>query len=263
MTEQFSQTQTATLPPSEGWSGRWTRRAEVETQIAALQPADVWPRLAIIDKTDPRYIQTEALVNLVRRLYVEGRTETAKEIAGEVVLRAGRIAGGMARQLYPRDMLRREDLVDAVQETILMALLNPAQEFLEASFGFFVRRRAQSIYQQMQIEARREQAIGEMPGLTDDEGDDIPQRELFIEQDHAEQIVAHIALRATLAQLPPNIQQAVYLVHIEGYHIESGDPTEMTVSRILGVTGRSVRNYLRRGEAALREWHEQETGRDG
>ena len=44
--------------------------------------------------------------------------------------------------------------------------------------------------------------------------------------------------------------------YIEGLPEESEDPKRQTIAKILGVTGRSVRNYLRRAEQKLREWNE-------
>jgi len=49
-------------------------------------------------------------------------------------------------------------------------------------------------------------------------------------------------------------RQAVYLKYIEGLPEESDDPTRQTIAKILGVTGRSVRNYLRKAERKLQEW---------
>ena len=51
----------------------------------------------------------------------------------------------------------------------------------------------------------------------------------------------------------------MYLCRVEGLPEESEDPERVTAAKILGVTGRSVRNYLRRAEAKLREWQQAES----
>ena len=63
--------------------------------------------------------------------------------------------------------------------------------------------------------------------------------------------------QGAVARLTDNERMAVYLKFIEGLPEESDDPERVTVSKLLGVTGRSVRNYLRRAEAKLREWEQQ------
>lgn len=56
-----------------------------------------------------------------------------------------------------------------------------------------------------------------------------------------------------LEALPALLQQAVELRYVEGLPVESSRETADTVAARMGVTGRSVRNYLRQAEALLRE----------
>lgn len=56
-----------------------------------------------------------------------------------------------------------------------------------------------------------------------------------------------------LALLPTNLKQAVELHYLENLPVESSDEAAETVSKRMGMTGRSVRNYLRRAETLLRE----------
>jgi DNA-directed RNA polymerase specialized sigma24 family protein len=56
-----------------------------------------------------------------------------------------------------------------------------------------------------------------------------------------------------LALLPTKLKQAVELHYLEDLPIESADEAAETVSRRMGVTGRSVRNYLRHAKTRLRE----------
>jgi DNA-directed RNA polymerase specialized sigma24 family protein len=62
---------------------------------------------------------------------------------------------------------------------------------------------------------------------------------------------------AALSVLNDVERQSVYLKYIEGLPEESEDPERLTIAKILGVTGRSVRNYLRRAEKKLWEWEQQ------
>ena len=61
---------------------------------------------------------------------------------------------------------------------------------------------------------------------------------------------------AALSILTETERLAVYLKYVEGLPEESDDPERVTAAKILGVTGRSVRNYLRRAEEKLRKWRQ-------
>jgi DNA-directed RNA polymerase specialized sigma24 family protein len=56
-----------------------------------------------------------------------------------------------------------------------------------------------------------------------------------------------------LAQLRGDVRRAVYL-KLQGFQEKSTDPAEPTISSLLGVSDRTVRTYLRKGEAVLRQW---------
>jgi DNA-directed RNA polymerase specialized sigma24 family protein len=56
--------------------------------------------------------------------------------------------------------------------------------------------------------------------------------------------------------LPPDERRAVELCHILGYDEESEDPNKRTAATICGVTGRTIRNRLKRAAARLSSYKE-------
>jgi DNA-directed RNA polymerase specialized sigma24 family protein len=58
-----------------------------------------------------------------------------------------------------------------------------------------------------------------------------------------------------LAQLDGNVRRALFL-KVQGFKERSNDGNEPTISSLLGVSDRTVRNYLRAAEATLRPWLE-------
>ena len=60
-------------------------------------------------------------------------------------------------------------------------------------------------------------------------------------------------LPEALAQLDGDVRRAVYL-KLQGFKEGSKDTAEVTISRLLGVSDRTVRTYLRTGERVIREW---------
>jgi hypothetical protein len=61
------------------------------------------------------------------------------------------------------------------------------------------------------------------------------------------------ALHRAIGALPAEQRQAVTLVHILGYSVESDNPEEKTAATICGCTGRTIRNRLRRAAQQLAE----------
>ena len=61
---------------------------------------------------------------------------------------------------------------------------------------------------------------------------------------------------SAMAILTETERLAVFLKYVEGLPEESDDPERVTAAKILGVTGRSVRNYLRRAEEKLIQWQQ-------
>jgi DNA-directed RNA polymerase specialized sigma24 family protein len=60
-------------------------------------------------------------------------------------------------------------------------------------------------------------------------------------------------LPEALAQLDGDVRRALYL-KLQGFKEGSKDTGEITISRLLGVSDRTVRTYLRTGEQRIREW---------
>ena len=61
-------------------------------------------------------------------------------------------------------------------------------------------------------------------------------------------------LREGLAALPPNTMLVAELI-LDGWQIESKDPQEMTISRKLDVSSRTIRNWLKEARIILADYH--------
>ncbi len=69
-----------------------------------------------------------------------------------------------------------------------------------------------------------------------------------------------IAARVLLDRLPEPMRTAFYLKHYMGYKEESGHGP--TIASTLGVSGRTVRNYLKKAEHLLSEWRKSDEAGD-
>ena len=63
-------------------------------------------------------------------------------------------------------------------------------------------------------------------------------------------------LLKAINNLPPDERQAVVLCHLMGLEEESEDPEKTTAATLCGVTGRTIRNRLRRAAAKLVQFKE-------
>lgn len=63
-------------------------------------------------------------------------------------------------------------------------------------------------------------------------------------------------LYKAIDNLPPDERRAVILCHIMGYEEESEDPNKTTAATLCGVTGRTIRNRLKRAAARLSRFKE-------
>jgi len=205
---------------------------------------------------DPARPREETLVYFVRDYTLRGDADTAWRLTELLVERiSGHVQRKLARWRLPAeqqdDCMR--DLVAALCEAVFDQ--GPSAEFWEVRFWVCLDRRLWSLVE------RRQQVLDSEIRPGDDEGD---------AEDSAsgsDGIFARIAdsgpdpealaeYKEAIALLAENERLAVYLRYIEGLPEESEDPDRESVAKILGVTGRSVRNYLRRAEAKLRSWHE-------
>lgn len=58
---------------------------------------------------------------------------------------------------------------------------------------------------------------------------------------------------ARINELPTDERDVVILCHIMGYEVEADDPARITAATLCGVTGRTIRNRLRRANAKLKK----------
>ena len=153
---------------------------------------------------------------------------------------------GVAGGSHHEDVTR--DIVHMTFESVLSTA--PQNEFWECRFWTCFDRRVRTILRDF---SHRRQSDEPMDAAADQVAD---------AGVTAVDWTDNIAARDLLGRLPEPMRTAFYLKHYAGYKEESVD-TEQTISTMLGVSGRSVRNYLKKAEQLLSEWREQgETGND-
>ncbi len=235
---------------------RYLREPRVEAQLRRLTDLPERSRRAALldEKAQGERLQEESLVYALREATRCGDDALAWLLAERLIART---AGHVARQLK-KWRLPPDDADDCTRD-LVAALLDalfdpsPAGEFWEVRFWVCLDRRLWNLIEKRQGALDAQLREVETSTTTEgEEGESLLAR--LADPDPGPEALAE--RQAALALLTENERLALYLTRVEGLPEESDDPDRITAARILGVTGRSVRNYLRRAEEKLRRWQQ-------
>jgi RNA polymerase sigma factor (sigma-70 family) len=202
---------------------------------------------------DTDRLREETLVYFIRECAAHGDDDTAWRLAEMLV---ERVSAHVQRKLA-RWRLTPEDADDCVRDLFAAlwdAVFDRSQtaEFWEVRFWVCLDRRLWNLIEKRQAVADTELSPGDQ---TDDGAEERDADALFARMADTGPSPEAMAERSeALALLNENERLAVYLVYIEGLPEESEDPDKPSAAKVLGVTGRSVRNYLRRAKDKLMAW---------
>lgn len=240
----------------------YVREARVERQIRALLALDELARrarFALPDRNDADFVSEEALVYCLRAYRRAGDDAMAWRLAEML---SERVASHVRRHIE-RWRLGQDEGDECVRD-LFVALWQavfddaPAGEFWEVRFWVCLDRRLWNLLEKRQAAADlAETGTGETDGGGDEAGE-TRESPLLRVVDPQLAPAERAELNEALALLTENERLAVYLCRVRGWLEESDDSARPSAARILGVTGRSVRNYLKRAENKLRAW-EQDT----
>jgi DNA-directed RNA polymerase specialized sigma24 family protein len=241
----------------------YTREPEVEAQVrqlSRLPDRARRERLMTVDRAHPAFVREETLVYCLREYHARGDADAAWQIAD---LLAQRVASHIRRKLS-RWRLSADDRDECARDLfaeICLALFDrgPAAEFWEVRFWVCLDRRLWNLAERRQTAADNELRLADREDGEEEAGVD-PLAQVADTRPGPETLAEH---RDALRTLTENERLALYLRYVEGWPEESENPDQPSVARVLQVTGRTVRNYLRRAEAKLRAWQQGGEGERG
>jgi DNA-directed RNA polymerase specialized sigma24 family protein len=238
----------------------YVRETEVERQVRELSALPDRIRkerlLASAAWGDSQRAREETLVYFLREYTVRGEDGTAWEIAEALSKRiALHIQRAMRRwRLTPED---EKDCVQDLYAALWEALFrrDETSEFWEVRFWVCLDRRLWNLIEKRQATADAEVRPGdESPAMSDNEMESGLER-ILSKMSGTDAGPEALALRRdALKSLNENEVRAIYLVYIAGLPEESEDPLRPSAAKALGVTGRSIRNYLKRAKEKLTAW---------
>jgi RNA polymerase sigma factor (sigma-70 family) len=230
-------------PGALGLTRDYRRRPAVETEIRALPAAGATLVAALRTAVAP-----ETLVHGIRRLRTAGEAAAADTVMSLLI---ERISGLVAAVAYSQAVLP-EDREDIVQATFIQVWneitdTRPQFEFWEVHFNHMVRLACADAAERLRQARRHERPFRT---ATNDDGDTWSEESTLADP---EAIEGSALVAEALAQLDGPVRRAFYL-KMQGFKEKSKDTSEPTISTILGVSDRSVRNYLRAAELTLQSW---------
>ncbi len=231
--------------PALGLTRAYQRRPDVEAEIRAL-PAPASPAFGGAAQAAQA---PETVVYAIRALLRAGDRARADALAEGLIDRAAPYLARAARSQFPRSEADQDDLMQMATVQMWREVFDTGsrQEFWEVFFRRMVVLTCSDAADRLRAQRAHERPFRR--GVSD-EGDNWSEEDMLADP---HEVGTDLFLPEALAQLDGDVRRAVYL-KLLGFKEGSKDAGEQTISRLLGVSDRTIRTYLRRGEQTIREW---------
>ncbi len=233
----------------------YIRRADAELQIEkvlTLEKPQVLEMLGVGNRKDEAdYLLDETIVYLFR----ETRISKDDELFNRIYIELNRRIWKLFLK-FRASFKNKSDFEDFGQKTemaILRKLLDTdldRADFAQVQFGSFVISEAKSVWKQNLAAVKRDQEFIETPRENDDETganglENLAFRDISDEQ--------KMIIREGLSKLSMEYQTVAAMM-LDGFQIESKDENELTISKHLGVSSRTIRNWIKEMRSTLADY---------
>lgn len=220
-------------------ASRYVRRPEVQREVETLPEASAATFWEIAQQ-----LQTpEAMITAIRRLLAAGDSHNANALGNLLLTRLAPVLAQAARSHFPSAPQDAQDLAQATAGQLWCELLEPGESFWEVHCFYMVKITCSDVAAVM-----RRQMARERPLIHDDSAPSGGESDRLLSPHSPE---TRVRLAEGLATLDAPARRAVQLKAM-GYPVSSADGTATTIAGLMGVSGRSVHSYLKRGLASLR-----------
>ena len=232
----------------------YIRRADAELQIEkalTLEKPQISAMLAGNKRRgEADYLLDETLVYLFREARAAGDDELFNRLYIELNRRVWKLF--LKFRATFKSQADFEEFGQKTETAILRKLLDTASDkadFAQAQFGSFVIAEAKSVWKQNLAAIKRDQEFIETPREDDETGAD--ELENLAGSDFSDE--RKMIIREGLRKLSPE-QQTIAAMLLDGFQIESKDENELTISRHLGVSSRTIRNRIKEMRSILADY---------
>jgi hypothetical protein len=221
----------------------YVRPASIEVNINGALGQDLSTlnqRLLVSDHSSSQYLTTECLVHLMRESGRRGDDKMRDAMVLAILARCETNLNGAIHHSRPNAALLREEVAQEFAALLASDITgnNPTElDYFECKFN--------AAFRTFRIDRLRKERRKTVP-LPDESGGSDDEAPIHIDDSLCQRASQgdRLARQEVLNALPPDIRDAVVLVHEMEFDIESNDPTKRTAATICGVTGRTIRNRL-------------------
>lgn len=232
----------------------YTRRADTELQIDKilnLQASQIIESLKIKQREDENYLLDETIVYLLRE---QEKGENFREILyAELNRRLWKLLKKFARNF--NNQADFEDFGQKIEIAIIKKIFDfnsDAADYAQVNFGDYVVKTAKVVWRGELVKIIREKDF--FYSQSEDEGENYADSiENKLESSDALTDYT-LMLKEGLNQLPPHIMTVAELL-LDGWQIESKDENELTISKKLKVSSRTIRNWLTQARRILADYN--------
>jgi len=230
----------------------YTRRAAVELQIGEVLNMDgtqIPELLKNRQRDSENYIFDETIVYLLRQ------SQTERNLREILYTELNRRIWKLLKKFSSRfsDYAAFEDFRQKIEMAILKKIFDfasNAADYAEVNFGDFVVKTGKVVWRGELIKIEREKDLFFQKRET--ENNEALQIENTLRSADAPTDYT-LTLREGLNKLPPDIRLVAELL-LDGWQIESKNPEELTISKKLGVSSRTIRNWLLQAREILKDY---------
>jgi DNA-directed RNA polymerase specialized sigma24 family protein len=251
----------APLTRKRGDGSCYARPKDIEdalTALVELPREEFLERCQIRSRSDPGYVQSECLLHVVRASRHDNNDRWFEQLYKLLLERLIYALPRAENSDGTTASLTNEAIRDAVIDRFVVTLSADRQEqgdkldFFECRFNLGVKRLRVDAQEMVwnkencttalddeltgEVSAEVEAAVGVFDPLEFDTIDDP---------------ILRRRLDEAIDELPPE-QRRTFVMLRKGFQIDSDDPSEMTISKALGKTGRTIQSYRDRALASLR-----------
>lgn len=246
----------------------YTRPAHVEASIdkaLAQDPDTVLRRAAIRNPKHPDYMPLECLLHLAREARLKRDKAAENRLLAplltrcELILKKSIPDGG----LHDAEEIR-QDILGAFCELFARVGTNHDASGLDYFEVRFHSALASLKFQRLRQEGRRQKVFADLSQEKDEDGNPLDEENALAKLSAAAQSPARQEnllyvqqVEKFLATLSPEDREAVILVSIKRYKIESEDPDEVTAATLCGVSGRAIRKRLKKVAERLKKFQQE------
>ena len=247
----------------------YTRPPDVEAQIdeaICLSRSDLQTNLSIADRNAQGYLRSECLVHLIRQGWRDDDQRLMNSVFPVLLKRCEKnLLQKVPDDDIPEAASLRQRILEALVDLFVTDGIGDFPDELD-----FYECRFNEAFRALRIDMVRRHLTRQKHSITvidlppsetpnrPDDNDDLLARlsEAFRSLPTQEWDALREPILKTIKALPDEERNAVMLVHVLGYKIESVDPTEETAATRCNCTGRTIRNRLNRAAAKLSHFKE-------